>query len=321
MNSKARPAGHYGYLAESVLGSALWHRCPPFPSRLHLQTQTHCNAHCAICPHPQLSPTWQHGTMEWSLFDSIVRQIGLEKRAPAVVVELHNEPLMNPDIFAWIRHLKNAAPAARSVVITNGALLDRFDLADITASRVDILAVSLNAHTRDTYDNLNCGLDYDHVVENILRLAGVPALKRQLRVDFVETATNHDELALARAFWKKRGVRTFCKPLHNRAGTLGSFETLATPRRRFQGPASAVRTLMSRRIGCALPFYQMSVLYNGDAILCCHDWAHTCVVGTATGQSLREIWNGPVLQHIRRALLSCRLDSVAPCRDCSLARR
>jgi pyruvate-formate lyase-activating enzyme len=321
MQSNARPAGHYGYVARSIFSSALWRRCPPFPSRIHLQTQTRCNAHCAICPHPRLSTGWQHGAMEWSLFDSITRQIAVESTAPTVVVELHNEPLLNPDIFSWIRHIKTTSPAARCVLITNGALLNQFEPGAIAASGVDTLAVSLNAYSRDTYDKLNCGLDYDLVVENITRLAEVPEIMPRLRVDFVETETNHKELALARDFWNKQGVRTLCKPLHNRAGTLDNYDELVARQEKGPHPVRGFRHLMNRHVGCVLPFYQMSVLHNGDAILCCHDWEHACVVGTAAGQSLREIWNGPVLQRIRHSLLTGRVDSIVPCRDCTVARR
>ncbi|MCK9356215.1 MAG: radical SAM protein [Dehalococcoidia bacterium] len=321
MHSLSSSTNHYAYLASSFLGFATHRRCPPFPSRLHLQTQTRCNARCAMCPHPSVSRTWQHGTMDWSLFDDITRQVAAEPGPVTVIFDLQNEPLLNPDIFAWVRHMKVRAPSTRCVLLTNGSLLDRFAPVDIDASRIDILAVSLNAHTRETYEKLNCGLDFDAVKGNIERLVEAPGLKPRLRVDFVDTRVNHDELHEARKFWKERGIRVFSKPLSNRAGALGDFATLAPEEQGRGGPASAVRRLMRSRSGCPLPFFQMSVLHNGDAILCCHDWNHACVVGTVAGQSLREIWDSFTLRGIRQALLSGNAAAVTPCNSCSLARK
>ena len=319
MNQISAPAGHYSYLAASCLSFLARNRCLAFPSRIHLQTQTRCNAHCAMCPYPEVSKGRQHGTMTWSLYDDITRQIASERSAPTIIYELHNEPLLNPDIFDWVHHMKVNAPSATCVLITNGSLLHHFAPSDIDASQVDLLAVSLNAHRKETFDQLNCGLDFDVVVENILRLAEEPALRGRLRVDFVRTEVNGGEIDEARAAWRERGVRTFSKPLANRAGTLTNYRSLAPSRGGHITPGMALRGLARHCIGCQLPFNEMALLHNGDAILCCHDWNHACVVGTASRQSLREIWNSLTMQRVRRSLLSGRVDSIAPCNKCSVA--
>jgi MoaA/NifB/PqqE/SkfB family radical SAM enzyme len=222
-------AAHYGYLACSLTSYVLRRRCLSFPLRIHLQTQTRCNARCAMCPHPDVSRTWTHGRMDWAFYDVIARQIAEAGGPRTVVFDLQNEPLLNQDIFSWMLHMKQRAPAARCVLITNGALLHRYAPADIEASRVDLIAVSLNAHTAETYARLNCGLEFDLVKENILRLAEVPALKTKLRLDFVETRENEHELDAATSFWRTQGVRVYRKPLSNRASALKSYVDLSPP--------------------------------------------------------------------------------------------
>jgi len=314
-------ATYYGYLASSLTSYVLRRRCSSFPLRIHLQTQTRCNARCAMCPHPDVSRAWTHGTMDWALYDDIARQIGEAAGPRTVVFDLQNEPLLNEGIFSWILHMKRRAPHARCVLITNGALLHRYALADIEASRVDLIAVSLNAHTLETYARLNCGLEFDLVRENILRLAEVPALKTKLRVDFVETRENERELDAATSFWRTHGVRVYRKPLSNRASALECYDDLTAQRPGRPGPFKSLRRGLRRRVGCPLPFYQMSILQDGTAILCCHDWNHACVLGTVGEQSIAEIWNSPALQRIRGALLSGHAERVVPCAECSLARR
>ncbi len=200
-----------------------------------------------------MSKDWQHGAMEWSLYDDLVRQIASDAQATTVLYDLHNEPLLNPDIFHWIRHMKTTAPASRCILTTNGALLDRFEPSDIETSKVDLLAVSLNAYKRETYEKLNGGLDFDHVVENILRLAEVPALRSRLRVDFVTTEINRAEIREARNAWSRRGVQTFCKPMNNRAGEIDNYNVLHVAAqwgvRHVEG--SPLRT-MAHRLSAAL---------------------------------------------------------------------
>lgn len=321
MRDVAVSAAHYGYLAFSLASYVVRHRCLSFPLRLHLQTQTRCNAQCATCPHPTVSRTWTHGTMDWTLYDDIAKQVGAAGGRRTVVFDLQNEPLLNPDIFSWIHHMKQRAPAARCVLITNGALLHRCALADIESSRVDLIAVSLNAHTPETYASLNCGLEFDLVRENIVRLAEAPALRTKLRVDFVETRENQHELPAAASFWRTRGVKFYRKPLNNRASALDGYADLTPRRPGRSGPLESLRRALRQRIGCPLPFYQMSILRDGAAILCCHDWKHACVLGTVGKQSIAELWNSHALQRIRGDLLSGQSDSLVPCSKCSLARR
>ncbi len=44
MSRPPAPSGHYSYLAVSLLSFLSRGRCPALPSRIHLQTQTLCNA-------------------------------------------------------------------------------------------------------------------------------------------------------------------------------------------------------------------------------------------------------------------------------------
>ncbi|MFW6056946.1 MAG: SPASM domain-containing protein [Chloroflexota bacterium] len=63
----------------------------------------------------------------------------------------------------------------------------------------------------------------------------------------------------------------------------------------------------------------MSVLHNGDVILCCNDWEHRLVVGNLHITSIRTVWNSERLNNIRRSIVSGQARSVAPCSACSLA--
>ncbi len=314
----------YLYLSAAYSSFFVRRRCLDYPFRIHLQTHTRCNARCSMCPYAALSARNEHGTMRWEVFDRLVTELSSADTPATVLFELHHEPLMNPDIFSWVRHLKRSAPRTRCIVITNGSLLDGFSLDEIAASGLDTLSVSLNAYTAATYEQLNTGLDFAQVMDNTRRLAGHAAVRRLLRVSFVLTEVNRLEIRDALAFWSDQGIATQVKPLTNRAGTLRSYDSLQTQIRDLPGGEAKFGSEIRRRIrsftGCPLPFYQTGILFNGDVILCCQDWNHDPVIGNIESESLRSIWNGPTLTAIRRSILAHRYDEILPCRDCSLAR-
>ncbi len=73
-------------------------------------------------------------------------------------------------------------------------------------------------------------------------------------------------------------------------------------------------------IGCELPFYQMNVLFNGDAIVCCHDWKRATVVGNVKTSSLKSIWNSERMNGIRRLIIRKKYKQISSCREFSLVR-
>jgi len=232
---------------------------------------------------------------------------------------------LNKEIFGWAKHLKSASPNKYCIIATNGELLDRFSPSDILESGLDLLVISLNAHSREIYETINCGLDYDRVMQNVSRVLSDPQLRQRTRLNFVVTEQNMHEVNQAARYWDSRGIRTAVKRLQNRAGSLDSYERLrpqpGDPARRIPPRIKrALRPSPRDVIGCSLPFYQMNVLFNGDVIICCHDWNRTAVVGNARHSSLREIWNSARMNEIRRLLLRRSYDQVESCSECSVVR-
>jgi radical SAM protein with 4Fe4S-binding SPASM domain len=73
-------------------------------------------------------------------------------------------------------------------------------------------------------------------------------------------------------------------------------------------------------VGCHMPFYEMSILFNGDVLICSEVWNRATVLGNVATQSLKEIWNSERANKIRRLLLKKKFDKLDSCRGCSLAR-
>lgn len=68
---------------------------------------------------------------------------------------------------------------------------------------------------------------------------------------------------------------------------------------------------------CHYPHYRMMVDYNGDVLLCPHDWGKKLVVGNLQREHIVDVWTGPVLTHARQRLAAGDRRQ-APCNVCDV---
>jgi len=315
----------YLYLIRTYLKFLAVGQCLNSPRVLQVQTQSFCNGRCSICPYPIVRKKLDQGAMEWDLFAKIAKELASEPLLPSVVFGLHNEPLLDKRTFDWVKYVKSITPDKHCAIVTNGELLDNFSLTDIRQSKVDTLVISLNAYSKEMYESINNGLDYDRVMRNVSCLLSDESLREKVTLSFVLTEQNMHEVYQATRYWKGQGVRTRVMGVANRAGTLDNYEKIR-PKTEYYGnplPLRVWRYLMASArgaTGCPIPFYQMNILFNGDAILCCHDWNRASVVGNAGTNSLREVWNSERMNEIRRLILRKRYEEITSCQECSLVR-
>lgn len=73
----------------------------------------------------------------------------------------------------------------------------------------------------------------------------------------------------------------------------------------------------TRESGCNVPFYQLSVHWNGDILLCSHDWEKEQIMGNVMEQSVQDIWlKSKKLWEFRNTLKNNR--NCHPCNKCNI---
>ncbi len=70
---------------------------------------------------------------------------------------------------------------------------------------------------------------------------------------------------------------------------------------------------------CAAPFYEVSILWNGDVVLCCYDYDGFNVLGNINTHSLAQIWKGEKIKKIRQIFLENSTQKLPLCCRCYLA--
>lgn len=319
------PLPLYAYFIRTYLSFLASEKCLSFPNVIQIQTQSRCNGQCSICPYRITSKVLDHGVMEWELFSKLTDELVSEKKSPMLMFALHNEPLLDKRIFEWVKYVKSKNPKCYCVIPTNGELLDIFTLTEIKQSGVNQLNINLGAHSKEIYERIHTGLDYERVTKNVNRLLADETMKHKLQIIFVLNRENAHEAPQALRYWKQHGVRTKVVQLTNRAGSLDTYETFKLKNAHYAGTLllRGWKNLMSntrRSIGCELPFYQMNILFNGDVIICTLDWKRAIVIGNVKTSSLRSIWNSDRINEIRRLILQKRYNQISSCKECSLVK-
>lgn len=312
------------YLIRAYSNFLIASRALDFPLVLQLQTQSFCNGRCSICPYRIVKKKLDQGTMEWNLFEKIASESASRHRLSTVIFHLQNEPLLDKRIFDWVRYFKTIRPGTFCTMNTNGELLDRFSTADIIQSNLDRLIISINAYSKEVYESINNGLNYDNVMKNIASLISNPSLRHKVMLDYVLTKQNLLEVHQAMQHWKKQGLQTRVVELTNRAGSLEGYENIRPTSHYYNNPvlsrawrrwAPSIKSVL----GCHIPFYHMSILFNGD-VICCQDWNRAIIVGNIRTNSLREVWNSEKMNEIRRLILRKRYNQINMCQECSFVK-
>jgi MoaA/NifB/PqqE/SkfB family radical SAM enzyme len=312
----------YLYLLLAYTKFRITGRCLNSPLVIQIQTQSFCNGRCIICPYSTTSRKLDQGSMEWDLFEKITGELQSATQLSTVGFAVQNEPLLDRRLFDWIKYFKSMCPDKNCIVTTNGEQLDRFSLAEIRESKVDRIVISLNANSKEMYERINVGLDYDRVMNNVSDLLADQYLKPKIELSFRITQENPAEVRAAVRYWKAREVRTRVMGITNRAGSLANYETvrlkndsqeILRQRHIWRRVTSGLRGIL----GCEIPFHRMDILFNGEILMCCQDWNRATVIGNATTANLKEIWNSETMNETRRLILRKKYDEIVTCGRCS----
>jgi radical SAM protein with 4Fe4S-binding SPASM domain len=297
----------------------------PFPKVIQLQTINACQAACKMCPYPAFKNVFPRGRMDDELFDKVIDEIARHPEVETFVPMLQNEPLLDKHLFEKIARFKQRTAGRVSVeLVTNGALLTDEHLARLRDSELDVLDISLDALSREVYEKIRIGLDYDEVLAGVERVIAADLPGTSVFVRLVRQRDNAHEVRAFAGRWRKRGIPVFIYDVTNRTGAVNDFDETVrvTPPSGFRGVAERTKRGASRAwLGhCPIPFASASVLHNGDVLMCTHDWAREEVIGNLRDHTLAELWNGERMREIRSLISQRRYEAIPACRDCSLWR-
>jgi radical SAM protein with 4Fe4S-binding SPASM domain len=319
------------------------------PGFLQIEPVGQCNLKCQMCP-IQFRTDGEKGALAFMDFDDFRNLI---EQFPEIS-ELHlqglGEPMMHPKFFDMVEFA--AGRGIRVTTNSNLTLFTRRRAERCVTSGLETLHVSVDGATKETYELVRVGSDFDKVVSNIRLLKEMKAEllsdRPHLRIVFVLMRLNLHELPglvrlasslnvqeifaqhLCHDFKestlpeKYHPMRDFVdeQTLFNESEErIGLFFDEARDVAREAGvdlrlpsPRPTDRALASRgRERCDWPYRGMYFSYDGQAMPCCMiGTPDRFNFGNAFKTGARDLWTGPAYEEFRR-----RLESDDPPEICS----
>jgi radical SAM protein with 4Fe4S-binding SPASM domain len=285
---------------------------PKFPRTIQIQTGTGCNADCVFCPYGSTYDSQPKGVMDWDLFRKIIDE-SARHRVRRISPYLMNEPLADRHLFEKIAYVNKVNPRARVSLTSNGSLLTPpvVDRLLALGDGIHELALSVQGIDKEAYERtMRGGVLFERTMRNVDHLVQVmrELRRRRPRVWITMVDTGLIDARRAVAYWRSRGISSRYTRLENRGGNVADADTLSRSRD------------MRYFTTCTRLFKQMYIMFNGDVVLCCTDYARRQVLGNVREQTLHEVWNGEKAVAIRRRFLEGRFAELPLCGQCKIDR-
>jgi MoaA/NifB/PqqE/SkfB family radical SAM enzyme len=141
------------------------HRPVTHLAKVYVEPTDHCNLDCVTC----FRNAWQAamGRMSTDTFQRILDGLREFEPAPTVYFGGIGEPLFHPRTAEWVAQAKTLG--ARTELITNGTLLSEKRSQQLIDAGLDLLWVSIDGASPESYADVRLGAELPGVLENLAR--------------------------------------------------------------------------------------------------------------------------------------------------------
>lgn len=248
-----------------------------FPRQIIIETTAYCNQRCIHCAHKTLQR--QKGTMDMGLFKKIIDEIAREAPATETWMAYYGEALMlKYRLFYMIWYAK--LRGLTNVVLNSNAMLLDHEMSEMLIdSGLDRLIISMDGFSKETYEKIRVGGNYDEVMANCLDflelINGRSNSKPLFEMQFSILEENEYELEAFNNFWISKGVNVKNRPKGGWAGRIES---------------SRLDPKLERK-PCKWALNHAGILWDGQLVACGVDSEGLFNAGNLTQSSLKELWN------------------------------
>ena len=290
-DSTAPAAPHYGFYDRLKA---------EFPSQILVDACETCNLACIHCPYPEfkVSEHYAGRKLDPVLNEKLVDEVRAHGQGHTQYIRYASagEPLTYPAVFDMMDYAKRHSGVTVTLT-TNGKIMNEARIERLIAIGVDIVDISLDAFTPETYARIRVGGDLTVTRANVLRLiqrAGETGNRTKVVVSYVEQPLNRQETADFEKYWKENGAQyVVVRRLHSCSGA--KLELAATLR---TANADAARR------PCLYPWERIVLNPRGDLAFCPSDWVHGSFIADYRTATIKDIWQGEFYRRLREAHLS-----------------
>jgi len=274
-----------------------------FPIHLDIESANFCNLKCKMCYHgfppPQPYTDFKPGYMDFDLYKRIIDE-GAEKGLCSIKPQFRGEPLLHPRIVDMVRYAKDKG-IIDVLMDTNATLLTEEKARGLVLAGLDKLICSVDGCTKDVYEKIRIGADFDTVLNNIKNFQRIKKEmgvdKPTVRVQMVDITEIHDQIEDYKEFWGK---------IVEDVAVLDMLD--------LEG--GVTKTIVSKEFQCPDLWQRLVITKSGYVGMCCGDHRVMVVLGDVRQDSIEDIWHSDKLNEIRELHIKGESHKIEACRIC-----
>ena len=290
-----------------------------YPRFIDLALTDNCNLKCIMCLRTT-DPTIELNELNFKQVRNIIDKVS----EYATTIQLAGglgEPLLYKHIFDAIKYSKEKG--LEVLLTSNGTLFNNKNVNELINSGLDYLSLSIDAATKETYEGIRVGANFEKTIKGIKNLCKKRKEERvNLKIEFVPVImvgkNLHEVLALVSlakevgvdgiafsdvSYWvgkesaenyaiRKTKDKKEIKDIFREAKELGKELNIDVRLPPLELP--------SNKIVCYQPWYLLPITTKGDVRPCCG--VHNIFMGNIFEQSLEGIWNSKEFVEWRRRM-------------------
>lgn len=240
-----------------------------------------CNRDCGFCPVSDTSFYKKtKDAMSVELYEKIINDLSDIDYKGKILYSAFCEPLLHKKIDELIAISKRILPWCRVEIVTNGDLLTAKKLKSLFEAGLDTISISM-------YDGA-------HQIQYFTNMMS-------------ELSLSDEQVVLRRRYFDGQNYGI---TISNRAGLVDSNQ--------YRDASEKKVIELPLKENCYYPFYMTLIDYNGDMLLCPHDWRKTTAIGNLANEHIWKLWSSNKKLESIREMLSKDNRSFVPCGTCDV---
>ena len=241
-----------------------------------------CTRKCDFCPISD--PKFFKNTYEGitvDLYSKILHDLKDINYTGSILYSAFSEPLLHKQLYELLSITKKILPDCRLDIVSNGDIIKNNPekLLELFKSGLDVINISI-------YDG-------PEQMNHFKKMAG-------------DLNLSEKKMVLRRRYFEDDNLGM---TISNRSGLVDS--------NKYRDKNETEITNLPLCKNCFYPFYQMVIDYNGDIIICPHDWKKQSIVGNASRDHVFDVWESTKFEKIRN-MLSDSNRRFEPCINCDV---
>ena len=278
-----------------------------FPPIVIIAVTNVCDMACIHCAHPVIKKDagYRATFMPTEVHTRIVEETRAYRDKLWVFrYAADGESMLHPRFLDMVEETK-AAGIGPVDLTTNAMSLSEEKMRRLLEAPIDVIDVSLDANSKETYEKIRIRGNFDVVTANLRRLIelrGELGSPTKIMTSIIRQKEALGEVEAFQETWGPYVDEVLVRGLNTDLGIVNASETY------FQHDLA--------RWPCPQFWKRVTINQHGDLRFCVEDWRNAGVVGNVMQSSIREMWQGALYRKFRELHRTGRWGDMSMCGKC-----